>query len=112
MPPPLTPAGVTGGAGAQDPATAVSPAQMEPRDPAASSQHECVVLGPGRGSGRSEEVLSLAQARWKPAAFPALEMPCERRKTCCFSALMLCEGNIPALLPQEKKTFLVPLLSG
>lgn len=66
----------------------------------------------GRGSGRSEEVLSLAQARWKPAAFPALEMPCERRKTCCFSALMLCEGNIPALLPQEKKIFLVPLLSG
>lgn len=54
MPPPLTPAGVTGGAGAQDPATAVSPAQMEPRDPAASSQHECVVLGPGRQRQRAQ----------------------------------------------------------
>lgn len=26
-------------------------------------------------------------------------MPCKRRKTCCFSALMLCEGNFPAPFP-------------
>lgn len=111
-------AAVQGGARGRGsaPASPPSPAPTEPRNPAASSQpfpgtsELCWGLAV-RGDRRSKEVLSLAQARWKPATFPALEMPCERRKTCCFCALMLCEGKIPALLPQERKTFLVPLLS-